>query len=112
MRKVREQPPFGDLLMIHASGLEETAVLRGCVQLRDTFRDAMQQEGYNCYAYRLLGPAPAPVAKVNNRYRYRLVLHIENTKEIRRLVAHLLRKALSDKQNKHVSFFADFDPQD
>ena len=112
MRKVREQPPFGDLLMIHASGLEETAVLRGCVHLRDAFRDAMQQEEYSRFTYRLLGPAPAPIAKVNNRYRYRLVLHIENNREIRRLVAHLLRKALSDKQNKQVSFFADFDPQD
>ena len=112
MRRVREQPPFGDLLMIHASGLEETAVLRGCVSLRDALRDAMQQETYQKYPYRLLGPAPAPIAKVNNRYRYRLVLHIENTREIRQLISHLLRKAVSDKQNKNVSFFADFDPQD
>lgn len=112
MRSVREQPPFGDLLMIHASGLEETAVLRSCVHLRDAFRDMMQQDAYQGYTYRLLGPAPAPIAKVNNRYRYRLVLHIKNTKEIRQLVAHLLRKALTDKQNKNVSFFADFDPQD
>lgn len=112
MRSVREQPPFGNVLMIHASGLEETAVLRGCVQLRDALRDAMQRDAYKAYTYRLLGPAPAPVAKVNNRYRYRLVLNIENTKEIRQLIAYLLRKALSDKQNRNVSFFADFDPQD
>ncbi len=112
MRSVREQPPFGDLLMIHASGLEETAVLRGCMHLRDAINDALQQPVYSGYNYRLLGPAPAAIAKVNNRYRYRLVLHIENTKEIRQLIAHLLRKALTDKQNKNVSFFADFDPQD
>lgn len=112
MRNVRNQPPFGDLLMIHTSGLEETAVLRSSVHFRDALREAMQQEAYKNYTYRLLGPAPAPVAKVNNRYRYRLVLHIENTKEIRQLVSHLLRKAVSDRQNKNVSFFADFDPQD
>lgn len=112
MRSVREQPPFGDLLMIHASGLEEIAVLRSCAHLRDAFRDAMHLEAYQKYSYRMLGPAPAPIAKVNNRYRYRLVLYIENTKEIRQLVAHLLRKAISDKQNKNVSFIADFDPHD
>ena len=112
MRSVREQPPFGDVLMIHASGLEETAVLRSCVNLRDAIRDAMQLEAYQGYAYRLLGPAPAPIAKINNRYRYRLVLHIENTREIRQLASHLLRKSLTDRQNRNVSFFADFDPQD
>ena len=112
MRQVREQPPFGDLMMIHASGPEETAVLRACMLLRDACKSAMEQEPYHHYPFRLLGPAPAPIAKVNNRYRYRLVLQTENTREIRRLIAHLLRKALEDKQNRKISFFADFDPQD
>lgn len=110
MRRVRGQPPFCDMLMISASGTEETAVLRGCMRFRDALNDALKQEAYSHYGYRLLGPAPASVAKVNNRYRYRLVLNIENTREVRQLVAHLLRKALADKQNKTVSFFADFDP--
>ena len=112
MRRVREQPPFHDMLIVNASGPEETAVLRGCMRLRDALNEALQQSAYCKYGYRLLGPAPAAVAKVNNRYRYRIVLNIENTREIRQLVAHLLRKALTDKQNKTVSFFADFDPQD
>ena len=112
MRRVRENPPFGDLLMIHASGLEETAVLRSCTLLRDALNEALKQPEYSGYSYRLLGPAPAAVVKVNNRYRYRLVLHIENSREVRRLIAHLLRKALTDRQNKNISFFADFDPQD
>lgn len=112
MRRVRENPPFGDLLMIHASGLEETAVLRSCTLLRDALNEALKQPEYSGYSYRLLGPAPAAIAKVNNRYRYRLVLHIENSREVRRLIAHLLRKAMTDRQNKNISFFADFDPQD
>lgn len=112
MRGMRERPPFGDVLMIGASGPEETAVLRGCVRLRDALNEALKQPEYASISYRLLGPAPAPVAKVNNRYRYRLVLGIENTKEVRFLIAHMLRMALSDKQNRGVSFFADFDPID
>lgn len=112
MRQLMEYPPFHDLLIISASGLEETAVLRACMRLRDAIGDAMRQQAYAGYAYRLLGPAPAPVTKVNNRYRYRLVLNVNNTKEIRQLTAHLLRSALSDKQNRSVSFFADFDPLD
>ncbi len=112
LRQVREQPPFGDLLVISASGPEETAVLRGCTRLRDAINNALMQPAYCNYEYRLLGPAPAAVAKINNRYRYRLTLNIKNTQEVRRLIAHLLRKALTDKQNKSISFFADFDPMD
>ena len=112
IRKMRERPPFGDMLMIGASGPEETAVLCGCVRLRDALNDTLNRPEYGGISYRLLGPAPAPVAKVNNRYRYRLILSIENTKEVRTLIAHMLRMALSDKQNRGVSFFADFDPID
>ena len=112
LRKARGCPPFQDVLFINASGLEETAVLRGCVRLRDAIREMMRQSEYAGYQYRILGPAPAAVAKVNNRYRYRLILNVKNTKEIRQLIAHLLRSAMSDKQNKAVSFFADFDSFD
>lgn len=112
MRRMRERPPFGDILVISASGPEETAVLRGCMRLRDALNEALKHDAYQSYDYRLLGPAPAAVAKVNNRYRYRIVLNIKNTKEVRRLIAHLLRMALMDKQNKTVSFFADFDPME
>ena len=109
MRQIRQQPPFGDLLVISASGTEEIAVLRGCTRMRDAVNEALKQPEYSGYDYRLLGPAPAPVVKVNNRYRYRLTLYIKNTQEVRRLITHLLQKALSDKQNKNISFFADFD---
>lgn len=109
LRRIRECPPFGDQLMICASGPEETAVLRGCVRLRDALNEALKQPAYSNLRYRILGPAPAVIAKVNNRYRYRIIVSIQNTKEVRQLIAHLVRMAISDKQNRSVSFFADFD---
>ena len=60
----------------------------------------------------LLGPAPASVAKINNRYRYRLTLACRNHREIRALVAHLLRCAQNDKENRGVSVSADINPLD
>ena len=61
-------------------------------------------------AWQLLGPAPAAVAKVNNRYRYRLTLTGQPGKEFRTLLAYLLRAAQKDKENKGVSVYADTDP--
>lgn len=112
LRSVRECPPFGEQLAIGASGPEETAVLRGCMRLREALNDSLGKPPYDAYQYRILGPAPAVVTKVNNRYRYRILVKIQNTKEVRQLVAHLVRKALSDKQNRGLNFYADFDPFD
>ncbi len=111
-REVRELPPCGDLFVLCASGLEETAVLRALLRLREALSAALRQEPYRGAAYRLLGPAPAAVAKVNDRYRYRLILNTTNTKAMRLLAAHLLRQAQADKQNRGVALFADLNPLD
>ena len=111
-REARGLPPCGDLFVLGASGLEETAVLRSLLRLREAMGAALARPPYAGTAYRLLGPAPAAVAKVSDRYRYRLILNTENTKAMRLLTAHLLRQAQADKQNRGVALFADVNPLD
>ncbi|MDE6107125.1 MAG: hypothetical protein K2F83_00400, partial [Oscillospiraceae bacterium] len=65
---------------------------------------------YQGTACRVLGPVPAAIAKVNNRYRYRLTLITENNRPMREMVAHLLRCAQADKRHRGVSITADVDP--
>ena len=60
--------------------------------------------------WQVLGPAPAAVARVNNRYRYRLTLTGQNTRQARLLLAHLLRASNQDKENRGISVYADLDP--
>ena len=112
LRRLRGYPPFGDIFMLSASGLEESAVLWACLRLRDALSAALNAPEYSRIGYRLLGPAPAAVARVNDRYRYRLVLYARNQKELRELIAHLLRQAQKDKNNRGVSLFADVNPMD
>ena len=50
------------------------------------------------------------MAKVNNRYRYRLTLTGRNDRPTRELIAHLLRAAHRDRENRGVSVYADLDP--
>ena len=98
--------------MLSASGLEETAVLRALLRLREALSGALAAPPYAGTAFRLLGPAPAAVAKVSDRYRYRLILNTKNTKAMRLLAAHLLRQAQADRQNRGVALFADLNPLD
>jgi len=107
LRKLRGTPPFSDLTVITVSGPDETCVLRTCMKLRGGLKQGLP--GEFC---QILGPAPAVIAKVNNRYRYHLTLTGKSTPEQRRLVAHLLRAVHQDKECKGVSAFADINPMD
>ena len=112
LRRLRRCPPFAHLFVFSASGLDEHAVLHACQRLRQGLEQALRRPEYGAFSTELFGPAPASVAKVNNRYRYRLTLSAPNTRQVRALVAHLVRAAQSDKENKGVSVFADMDPLD
>ena len=91
------------MIVLTASGLDEGAVLRCCIRLRQALA-AAQAEG------QIFGPAPAAVAKINNRYRYRLTITGRCDKRLRELVAYLLRAAQQDKENRGVAVFADWNP--
>lgn len=94
------------MVVVTASGPEEGAVLRCCVRLRQALDAGLGRRG----DWSILGPAPAAVARVNNRYRYRLTLSGKNDREARAVIAHLLRAAHQDKENRGVSVYADLDP--
>ena len=112
MRRVRGCPPFNDLFVLTASGPDEHAVLRACLRLRRALESALEQEPYKGMEYQVLGPAPAAVTKVNNRYRYRVTVSGKNDKKLRELIAHLVRSAQQDKENRGISVFADVNPLD
>ena len=107
LRRLRSDPPFAQHVVVTASGAEEGAVLRCCSRLRRALEDALPGLPGR---WRLLGPAPAAVAKVNNRYRYRLTLTGRPDRAFRSLLAYLLRQAHKDKDNRDVSVYADVDP--
>ncbi|NBI66903.1 primosomal protein N' [Pseudoflavonifractor sp. 60] len=107
LRRTRRDPPFAQHIVVTASGLEEGAVLRCCTRLRRALEEELPKLPGQ---WQLLGPAPASVAKVNNRYRYRLTLTGQPGREFRTLLAYLLRAAHKDKDNKGVSVYADTDP--
>lgn len=112
MRRLCGYPPFCHVYQVTGTGLQEEQVLRCCGRIRQVLQKTLEQPEYQGLNCRLLGPAPAPVAKIKNRYRYRVTLMAPDQKEVRALVAHLVRAAQKDKENRGVSVFADLDPQD
>ena len=107
LRRVQNAPPFGDFTLITFIGEDEGAVMRGAVKMRDSIRTCLRQPEYAGEECTVLGPAPCPVPKINYHFRYRLTLHGKMTKNLRLLLAFLLRQFGRDGGNRGVSAFAD-----
>ena len=105
LRRMRRCPPFADLFTFTVSGMEEGAVLRAAAGLRDHLRQVFSGREFG--ETEVLGPAPAPVLKVNNRYRYRCTLVGRNDKATRERVSMLLKEFSQDRSNRGLSLFVD-----
>ncbi|UOO36879.1 primosomal protein N' [Oscillospiraceae bacterium CM] len=107
LRQLAGSPPFSDIIMLTASGTDETAVLRGCVTLKSTLLNYLAGEDVH-----VMGPVPAAVMRVNNRYRYRILLSLRTSRQLRDTVAHVIRQFAADKAFRGVHVYADADPYD
>lgn len=108
MRKLRRYPPFADLFTLTVSGVDEGQVLRAALALRDALKaETARREALGPLEPEVLGPASAPVAKVNNRYRYRIHIVARNTPEVRRLVSDFLLAFHRHRENRGLDLFAD-----
>jgi len=112
LRRVQNAPPFGDVAVITVTGQEETAVLRGAAKLRDSLNACLRQPGYSQEYCTVLGPAPCAVPKINYHFRYQLTLRCRMNKNLRLLLAHLLREFSKDKANRGVNAFIDINGYD
>ena len=104
IRQLRRCPPFADLFTFMISGLEEIAVLRAAAALRDRLRD-LSGIAPSAGGPEVLGPAPAPVLKLNNRFRYRVLLVGKNDRSTRNLVSWMLKEFANNRGNRglHIS---------
>ena len=107
LRRVQNVPPFGDVATVTFTGQEETAVLRGSAKFRDSLIACLRQPPYTEETCTVLGPAPCAVPKINYNFRYQLTLRCRSTKQLRFLLAHLLRQFGMDRSNRGVTAFID-----
>ena len=107
MRRIQNLPPFGDIVSVTFTGREESHVLRGAAKFRDSLMACVKQPQYAAEQCRVLGPAPCAVPKINYNFRYRLTVRCTQTRQMRLLIAHLLRQFGKDGANRGVSAFAD-----
>ncbi len=108
IRRARRYPPFADVFTLTVSGAEEGAVLRAAAGLRDAMRAGVKDRK----DVEIVGPAPAPVVKVNNRYRYRLFWVGRNDHATREILGYYVRAFHQRKENRGLNLFIDCNADD
>ena len=107
LRRLRRYPPFADLFTLTVSGSEEVRVIAAVRALCDALRLASAKEPLRALEPEVLGPAGAPVVKVNDRYRSRVYLCGRSDSVLRRTVSEYLLAFSARKENRGLDIFAD-----
>ncbi len=107
LREAQGYPPFSDMILLNAFSDNQENLLQAMLTLRKTIEKTVRE---GRLALRVVGPAPASVLKINNRYRYHITLYGHTDSVIRRMVSSLLRQFSKDKHNRGVTLYADLHP--
>ena len=108
-RKGMLYPPFADIVTVGFVGDREQAVQRAAVRFLEML-SSLAGEEYSRLPMRVLPPSPALVAKVSNRYRYRLIIKCRNDRRFREMLSRLLIQTDKDKAFSGITVFADTAP--
>lgn len=111
IRKMLIYPPFCDLCVVAFYGTDELFVRGASKVFFEKLTALSDTDDYRSEKLIVLGPAPAKVAKVNDKYRYRLIVKCKNTARFRAMISELLRDTGKDKRFSKITTVVDINPE-
>jgi primosomal protein N' (replication factor Y) len=106
LRQKLSYPPFATMIRLVVRGESEEVVKHFAVQIVETIRTVLEKHGGKA---RLLGPAPAPIAKIKGKYRYQVQLQALDGDMLRQVTREATEILESPPE---VFFTVDVDPID
>ena len=106
VRKAMLYPPFADICLIGFVGENQTLTLKAANAFLSSFI-SLAKSDYPNIPLRILGPSPALVVKVSNKFRYKLIIKCKNNREFRKLLSTLLVEFGKNKEFGSVTAYAD-----
>ncbi|MBQ8795183.1 MAG: primosomal protein N' [Clostridia bacterium] len=109
LRKGMIYPPFADLLLLGFVGEDKNKTIV-CAKAFFAKLKARLDESLPDFPIRVLGPSPALVSKVSNKYRYKIIIKCRSTSAFRSVISSMLADFGKDREFKDVTVYADADP--
>ncbi len=78
-RRRMDYPPFCDIVCIMLSGEDEAEAER---EIESIGEKIMTEQKCNPSIIKILGPAPAPIHRIKNKYRYRIIVKVRSGEQI------------------------------
>ncbi|MBQ7549272.1 MAG: primosomal protein N' [Clostridia bacterium] len=110
LRRMLIYPPYCDMCLVGFSGLNETGVQAASKKFFGMLKAKLLTE-YSTQKIIVLGPMPARISKISNKFRYRLILKCRNSPEFRRMMGELLKEFAAVSAFSEVSVYIDIDPE-
>ncbi|MDQ6931037.1 MAG: primosomal protein N', partial [Candidatus Eremiobacteraeota bacterium] len=98
-RKAAGYPPFSSLVYLGVAGRSRPAVIAQAQKYADLLREAAGVE--------VLGPAPHPIARLNNEWRYRLALKAQAADRIRAALRERISPLAARERDTRISINVD-----
>lgn len=108
-RRLLQCPPIAQLVVLTAVGENERDVLTALSAVKQRIESLMAGV-FSDFCYPVLGPAPASIVRVQNRYRYHLTIRCPDSKRRRALIDGVLRETGTDRRFRGVTVYADVNP--
>lgn len=110
LRQSLEYPPFSRLVRIVVSGTDETKVIHASDYLEKIFRELAAGMDLGI-AEPVLGPAPAPLARIKRRYRWQLCLKGKAPEKLAALVKQAMPRFEDYIKGEGIKVSIEADPQ-
>lgn len=105
-RKLLTFPPYCDICTVTVQSVDRNDAVNTINGIFCKIKEMLNGE-YKDIKLIILGPAPTAVAKVNNRYRYRMIIKCRNNKNFR----NMLKTAIDVKLVNDVTVSVDMNPE-
>ena len=105
-RSIQDAPPFADWVSIIAVGNEERVIIASLAKIKS--RLALEFAGN--HQIQINDPAPLPVVRVNDQFRYRLMFSCRMDRFTRRVLSEMLKEFSRDREMRGIYLGIETDP--
>ena len=110
IRKAMVYPPYCDMCSVCFVSENEVKAMNASRDFLLKLKSTTAEE-YKDVKIIVLGPMPPRLSKVNNKFRYRIIIKCKNNKRFRNMLSGLLISFGKDKKYADVSVSADINPE-
>ena len=105
LRKQLNYPPFCDIIVIGFSGIDQKEIMNVSTFVYNMFSTNLEK-----YGIKVFMPMPAPIDKIKNKYRWRIIAKGNVTEEVTIVINKCLKNVYDSAIGKNTNIMIDINP--